>query len=80
MGRPPDRASILSPMQMVRVHAILVNAQPALVEPAAQQLVPSPPVQQLREAALQLLAGALGGDVLAAEYLLLLSLERVTTR
>lgn len=66
-------------MQMVRVHAILVSTQPALVEPAAQEPAP-PPVQQLREAALQLLAGALGGDVLAAEYLLLLSLQRVTTR
>ncbi len=63
---------------MVRVHAISIKKLPSNSVEApslSQQLLP-----QHRQAAVRLLADALGGDVLAAEYLLLQSLERVTAR
>jgi hypothetical protein len=65
------------------VHAILVTRAPSLVQPvpssspapaAAQQ------VSEARAAAVGLLAQVLGGDSLAAEYLLLTALGKVTAR
>jgi hypothetical protein len=64
------------------VHAILVNRAPPLVQPT----LPAPPalsptqVAEARGAALSLLTRVLGGDRLAAEYLLLAALGRVTAR
>ena len=37
-------------------------------------------VEQLRKEAVQLLGEFLGGDLLSAEYLLMMSMERVTAR
>lgn len=63
--------------QVLRVHAVLVARKPALQLPT-----PASPseVGALRSAALDLLKLALGGDALAAEYVLLTTLGRVTSR
>jgi hypothetical protein len=73
--------------QVLRVHAILVTRAPSLVQPRPS---PSPSsgtpqqqqqqVSEARAAAVGLLAQVLGGDSLAAEYLLLTALGRVTAR
>ena len=64
---------------MVRVHAIITKVQPSLGAAAAaapmQERIP-----ELRASAIQLISSALGGDLLAAEYLLMLSIEKVTAR
>ena len=65
--------------QVPRVHAILATKQqstlPAAAAAAATALQPAQ-VPELRAAAIQILASALGGDALAAEYLLLQLLSR----
>lgn len=67
---------------MVRVHAILLDEKPLLAGAAAvkgnKQV--DGDVSELRREAVQLLGDFLGGDLLAAEYLLMMSLERVTAR
>ena len=65
-------------VQMVRVHAIITKVQPSPV--AAVPPLQKERIQELRASAIQLISGALGGDLVAAEYLLMLSVEKVTTR
>ncbi|KAG1662753.1 hypothetical protein FOA52_006778 [Chlamydomonas sp. UWO 241] len=65
--------------KMISVHALLVTRSPDLVSlpsrlPTAEKLAP------LRARAVATLARALGGDVLAAEYVLLSAMQRVTAR
>ncbi|GAX82333.1 hypothetical protein CEUSTIGMA_g9762.t1 [Chlamydomonas eustigma] len=68
--------------KMIRVHAISITRKPNLrstlgtIPPAC----PASDIIQLRSDAVSMLSSGLGGDALAAEYLLMLSLESVTTR
>eukprot|EP00798_Chlamydomonas_sp_ICE-L_P004636 gene4636-14832_t len=69
--------------KVLRLHAILIKKQPQLTvqpHPATTQLQASAPVAELRSQAIQLLTLALGGDSLAAEYLLMQLLARVSAR
>ena len=67
--------------QMVRVHAIITKAQPSLVPSLGDTAVLQPErIEDLRASAIRLIGRALGGDLLAAEYLLMLSIEKVTSR
>lgn len=70
-------------LQVMRLHAVLVVRQPPLAptpQAASLDLASAPAVAQARAAALELLTLALGGDALAAEYLLLACLARVASR
>ena len=65
---------------MLRVHAILVRRySPVPQAPLAQAAAPQG-VSELRARAVELLRVALGGDALAAEYVLLQALARVAAR
>eukprot|EP00955_Chlamydomonas_euryale_P067666 359912-Chlamydomonas_euryale.AAC.1 len=64
--------------QMVCVHAVMASKSPALV--ASPPPSAAAPLHMLRAAALSTLSAALGGDDLAAEYVLLASLSRVAGR
>jgi hypothetical protein len=63
---------------MVRVHAIITKVQPSPI--AAVPPLQKERIQELRASAIQLIGGALGGDLVAAEYLLMLSVKKVTAR
>ena len=71
---------------MVRVHAILLDENPSLtggkvvVKGGSGGKLEKSDINQLRKEAVQLLGDFLGGDLLAAEYLLMMSMERVTAR
>ena len=67
---------------MTRVHAVLVSraATPLPVPLLQPTLACTAALLPLRQAALEVLSAALGGDVLAAEYVLMLTLQRVTGR
>lgn len=77
--------------KVMRVHAILIRKNPPLLKasswPATQPAVATPGAlpggmgaAQLRLSIVQLLSSCLGGDQLAAEYLLMAALSRVTAR